>query len=349
MEEINYKNINLKEKKVNLGINVLKMILSFWVLSFHCTSLKIKTKYKILKTFFHVPTFMIISFYFSYNLFYIRNVTKVKQRIKRLLIPYSIVPLIHLIIFEDFYKYNKKGFKTKIKRHIISLYLQYITGYTCALQLWYIQILIFYTIFFFIIFSIFRKNSIVIIQIIQIISYLIQYSEINYKIFIKYKKAHIRSISHIVEIIPFAITGLTFAHIKILKIFINHRIKSIFYFIIILIIIYNYNIFDNFKGFPYSGIGKNIAAICLFISFSLIPFEKINNKILVNSIRLLTSYTGGVYYFHLIINYIILNITHSKSNNNNFYNCIVIYLVCYIFCMIGTKTFKNSQLKYLFN
>lgn len=64
---------------------------------------------------------------------------------------------------------------------------------------------------------------------------------------------------------------------------------------------------------------------------------------------LLTSYTGGVYYFHLIINYIILKITHSKSNNNNFYNCIVIYLVCYIFFMIGTKTFKNSQLKYLFN
>ena len=279
MEAIKYKNINLKANKINLGINILRMILSFWVLSFHCASLKIKTKYKILKTFFHVPTFMIISFYFSYNLFYMKNITKVKQRIKRLLIPYSIVPLIHLIIYEDFFHYNRKGFKTKIKRYIMSLYLQYITGYTCAIQLWYIQILIFYTIFFFIIFSVFRKNSIVIIQIILIISYLIQYSEMNYKIFIKYKKAHIRSISHIVEIIPFAITGLTFGHTKILQIFINHRIKFIFYFITIVIIIYNYNVFDNFKGFPYSGIGKNIAAICLFISFSLIPFgeKKIKN------------------------------------------------------------------------
>lgn len=349
MDTINNKNGKLKANKVNHGINVLRMILSFWVISFHCTSLKIKTTYKILKTFFHVPTFMVISFYFSYNLFYMRSITKAKQRIKRLLVPYSIVPLIHLMVYEDFFLYNKNGFKTKIKKYAIILYLQYITGYTCALQLWYIQILIFYTIFFFIIFSIFRKNSIVIIQIFQIISYLMQYSEINYKIFIKYEKAYIRSISHIAEIIPFAITGITFAHIKILKIFVNHRIKFIFFFITILIIIYNYNIFGDFKGFYYSGIEKNIAAICLFISFSLIPFEKIKHKKLVNIITLLTSYTGGIYYFHLVTNYIILKITHSKSENNNFYNCIVVYLVCYIFCMIGTKTFKNSQLKYLFN
>ena len=348
METINFKRVNLKANKVNLGINVLKVILSYWVLSFHCASDKIKATYKILNTYYHVPTFMVISFYFSYNLFYMRSVTKAKQRIKRLLIPYLIVAFIHLMIREHFFQYDKKEFKGKIKRCIIILYLQYITGYTCAVHLWYIQILILFTIFFFIIFSVFRKNSIVIIQIIQIISYLIQYSEMNYKIFFKHKR-HIKSISHIAEIIPFAITGLTFAHIKILKIFVNHRIKFIIYFITILIIIYNYNVFGHFKGFPYSGVEKNIAAICLFISFSLIPFEKIKHKKLVNIITLLTSYSGGIYFFHRIINHIILKIKHSKRNNNNFYNCIVIYLVCYIFCMIGTKIFKNTNLKYLFN
>ena len=70
----------------------------------------------------------------------------------------------------------------------------------------------------------------------------------NYKIFFNNKR-HIKSISHIAEIIPLAITGLIFAHIKILKIFIKHRIKFILYFITILIFIYNYNVFGDFKGF----------------------------------------------------------------------------------------------------
>ena len=111
------------------------MNLSFWVVSFYCASDKIKATYKILTTYYHVPTFMVISFYFSYNIFYLRSITKAKQRIKRLLFSYLIVSLIHLMIREDdFFQYDKKEFKAKIKRYIIILYLQYITGFTCAVH-----------------------------------------------------------------------------------------------------------------------------------------------------------------------------------------------------------------------
>ena len=76
------KNMNVKKEKINLGIELLRMILSFWVLSFHCLE-KNKINYFIFyitKTkFYHVPCFSFISFYFSYNVFFDRNSLKLKK------------------------------------------------------------------------------------------------------------------------------------------------------------------------------------------------------------------------------------------------------------------------------
>ena len=53
--------------KINLDVELLRKILCFWVIVFHFGGKN--NKIKILKTFFHVPTFMIISFYLSYTKF----------------------------------------------------------------------------------------------------------------------------------------------------------------------------------------------------------------------------------------------------------------------------------------
>ena len=87
MENDKYSRNNYKS---NLGIEILRMILCFWVITFHFAGNKNKTKYKILNTFYHVPTFMLISFYFSYNTFFLNDITKFKKRLERLLIPYII-------------------------------------------------------------------------------------------------------------------------------------------------------------------------------------------------------------------------------------------------------------------
>lgn len=62
--------IQVEDKKINLGIEILRMFLCFWVLCFHCLK-KNKINYFlffIAKTkFFHVPCFCFISFYFSNN------------------------------------------------------------------------------------------------------------------------------------------------------------------------------------------------------------------------------------------------------------------------------------------
>jgi hypothetical protein len=278
--------------KINLGIETLRMILCFWVITFHFAGNSNKIKYKILQTFYHVPTFMLISFYFSYKAFISNDIIKYKMRLERLLIPYIIWPIIFLSISISFDSIN-------IKKLIYELLLQYITGYKISIHLWFIQILIFFEIFFQIINFLFKKQSLFILQIFSIISYFIQYKEINYKIFFHYSP-HLRSVSHIAEMIPIAVTGLTLRNIDIFKSLSINKKKSIFFSMISLYFIYNYNVFGQFKGFPYSGINNNIAGICLFNSFFLIPFDTLKNKIIIVCIKVITRYTGGIYYLQII-------------------------------------------------
>ena len=266
-------NNNIYSKtSVNLGIEILRMILCFWVITFHFAGNKNKKNYKILNTYYHVPTFMIISFYLSNKLFSTLNILKIKQRISRLLLPYIVIPILKLVILILFLHY-KISFKLFVNKILIDLLLQYSSGYRTYVILWFIQQLIFLTIFFLIIIIIFKNNSFFILHFIQILTYFLQYNEINYKVFYRYK-SHLRATSHIIEMTPIAISGLILANIEILKKLSNHKIKSIFFCFFYLFLIYNYKVFGDFKGFPYSGIKNNAAGILLFIFFSLILLKE---------------------------------------------------------------------------
>ncbi len=336
---------NLLSLNINFGIELLRMILCFWIILFHFGGDNNKKKYKILNTFFHVPTFMIISFYFSYKIFSSKNILKIKLRLERLLIPFLIIPIIKfvIIILLEYPRINK----INIKELFIELLLNYITGYNIIVPLWFVHILIIITILFEIIYLLFRNHYLFVLQSLAIISYYLQYSEINFKIFNNYR-SHLRAVSHFAEMIPIATTGLNLGYIKILDFLKNYRVKSIFFSIIILLFIYNFNILGEFRGFYYSGIKQNIAALCLFFIFSLIPFEKIiNNKYCFIIIRKISSYTGGIYYFHPIIKDILNKIKY--LTNQPLLTCIIIYIIGYLICLIGTKIFKKTKFKYLFN
>ena len=229
------------------------MILCFWVIAFHFGGKKNIQKYKILRTFFHVPTFMIISFYYSYKLFIPNNILKIKQRLERLFIPFIIIPFIKfgIILLRENSRINKKELFS-------NLILQYITGYKIIIALWFLHFLFIFTILFEIIFLLFPNKYLFVLQILAIISYWFQYSEINYKIFYKCKP-HLRSVSQWADMIPIAVTGLTIGYIKLLDSLKIYRIKAIASCIVILCFIYKYNIFGEIKGFTYSGIKQNIA------------------------------------------------------------------------------------------
>ena len=117
---------------------------------------------------------MIISFYFSYKTLLSKNILKVKKRLVRLLIPFIFIPVIRcgLIILLLYHKIN-------IKKLLKKLLLQYITGYTIMIPLWYLHILIILFILFEIFFLLFQKKTLILIQILTIFFYWLQYSEFN--------------------------------------------------------------------------------------------------------------------------------------------------------------------------
>ena len=332
----------------NLGLELLRAILCFWVVLFHC--LKIENEYlkNIIKNkIFHVPTFIFISFYFLNKNLCERNINKIKSRFKRLLIPYFIWPIIVFVINNLFYltfKFNRFG---KIL-NFNDLKIQLIIGRKYIGVFWFQFNLIFFTLFFFIIAFLFKKNFLFILQIIGIISYILQYSELNYNFFNEYKVTISRTLGYFCETAPIAVTSLSFSSINIIKKLENHRKKALFFSIIFLFLLFHYNIFSEVKGFAYRGMIKNIGSFFLFITFSLLPMENIDSLRIILFIKQITSYTQGIYCLHSIVNDYLKLIFSFINKDNTFLGCITIYLVSYYLSYIGIKFFGKTKFKYLF-
>jgi hypothetical protein len=98
----------MKDKKLNVGIQILRMLFSFHILIFHCINRKLYSSKIILfiveRVDIDLGIFFIMSFYYSYHSFTSMNIVKIKQRFYRLLIPYIIWPLF-LITLQYFLPY----------------------------------------------------------------------------------------------------------------------------------------------------------------------------------------------------------------------------------------------------
>ena len=290
---------------------------------------------------------MIISFYFCFKNLSQRNINKIKLRFERLLIPYIIWPILilfinNILISLGFHTIYNRKFK------IYDLILQYIFGRHIHKIFWFqFQILII-TLYFSIISFAFPKNYLSILYFSLIISYLLQYSGINFKYFSRYKDSNCRNVGSIVEILPLAVTGIIFGSINIINIMNNFKITCIIISIIIIYFLFEYNIFNDILGFRYPGIKVNMGGIFLFLCFSVLPIEKIKSRNFIRFINCLTRYTGGIYYLHFIL-FLYLRKKLSVINNSTIYGSIIIYSLNYLLCFIGTKIFHNTKLIYLFN
>ena len=174
---------NIKKRNKNLGIQLLRTILCFWVLSFHYLNRE-KLNYFLFyitkKKFFHVPCFSFISFYYCYNIFSQSNITRIKNRLNRLLIPYIIWPLIvyikNIIFMKNFSFYPLK--------------MQLLLGRQFMIPHWYLFSIIFLTIFLYILSNLFKTNFLFYAQILMIFIYIGQYS--NYYIFLDIYKSNVK-------------------------------------------------------------------------------------------------------------------------------------------------------------
>ena len=336
--------IKNKNKNINLGLEILRVLLSFWVLVHHCGEVKNKTFRKYLfNGAFHVPTFIIISFYFSFKIIKNKNINKLKERLERLFFPYIIWPIIIWILNNILYLIFGLDKRLEI-RHLI---MQFIIGRPYQYVLWYQFNIILITIFFSILSFIFHKNFLLLLQIIGLLSYILQYSLYNYVFFQKYTYYIYHSAGLIIEIFPIAVTGLSLSSIEIIQLFNGNSSNAISLSFLSLYIIKKYNIFVSIKGNFYPGIILNVSAIFLFIIFSQISFKYIKDKKKLDLIKEITKYTGGIYYLHVIIaNY--MSKIFLLIKNRTILGCIIIYLICYVICFLGIKITKSNKFRYLF-
>ena len=332
------------KNKRNYGVEILRMIVAFLVVIYHFYKPKNITLQKIKsKLNFHVPTFLIISFYYLNNNLVNRKVDKIKERFKRLLIPYLFYPIIIYIISNFLYIFFHFE---KLRKSLYQLVIQFIVGRPLYSVLWFQFNLILITVLFYIIAFIFKSYYLPFLQLLGILSYLLQFSNINYKYFRIYRVYIRDSVGFIAETLPIAITGLYISSIDIINKSKKKSFLNIILYTFFLFVLFKYQIFSPVKGFGKQGILYNIEAVSFFVIFSLFQFDNLNKKILI-LIKYLTSYTPGVYFLHSKV-YLILRIKISLIKNHTFLGCLLIYVISYLISFIGYNSLKKTQLKHLF-
>ena len=156
---------DLSKSHFNLGLQILKMFLCFWVVLIHSSEPKNKMiKELFFKKRFHVPTFTVISFYCLFPIISTRNIEKIKQRFTRLLIPYIIIPLIIWIFNNIIYFYFHIN-RVRRELYFINLFNQFIIGRDFHGVFWYQSNILFITLLFFIISFIFKNMFLIILKI----------------------------------------------------------------------------------------------------------------------------------------------------------------------------------------
>ena len=221
-------------------------------------------------------------------------------------------------------------------------------GYAFFNQFWFQWDLIFLTILFVIIITLFRNNHLFFIQLYAFFSYILQYSGINRKFYDSLSGAKNQPLGRLDEMISFAASGFTLASLGIINSLQKNKIKTLIFCGLIFVSLEIYPIFQILAGgIAYPGIILNIRSICLIFIFSLFPSEKITKTKISKIIIYATNYTAGEYYLHIIIIHYFKKI-FKPIEDGTLFGCFIIYMICYIICFFGTNLFGKTKLKFLF-
>ena len=335
----------LKIKPINLGLQVLRLFLCLWIVIIHCSIIK-KAHKKYSDKGFHVPTFILMSFYFFYRTLFKRSISKIISRFQRLIIPYIIWPIIIFFLYRFLYQcLNLRIASDNLK--INDIYLQLLIGSRYHGVFWFQFNLIFLSLFFVIISLIFKIYFLNIFKIFGALSLYFQISEINYRVFRNFNSLFSKNIGSLFELLPIAVVGLILGSKRLLlKI---EQSTFIFYFFMVfsIYILFEYDIFIIKQGFRYSNILLNLfGSLSLFMTFGSLPFKQTEKCKLLIVLNNITKFTGGIYYIHPIIRDFLRKISSYFDRKRNYYNSFIIYFISYFVCFIGAKLFSNYQLKY---
>jgi len=234
--DINFCN-KISNRKIYYGLSILKALLAFDVINTHCFNKNSTSNkaiiYLLKSTKLHVPSFIIMSFYFTHNILTNFDINKINKRFERLLIPYIGWPLILVIMSNFIHYFFKQYYQYPFKILIYQLILG--DAPNIPLHFWFLFDLIITSILFLIIIKIMKHHYLFILELLMIFSYFLQYSKLNLK-FYYYVNMKV-SLGKENEFLPFAITGFFLFELNIIEKLQKYKI----YTFIISLIILNYS------------------------------------------------------------------------------------------------------------
>ena len=345
--------VNIKKEFYNppyydLGLAFLRPILSFLVIMHHFHKYSLDTGifklfYERLINFtFHVPNFFIMAFYFSHKTLISKDYKKKLNRLKRLVIPYFLWPIIVYFLNKIITKYIKQNSTIDLE----DLKIQFLCGFKFIYSLWYQWNLVVITIFYMLILLILKKYINLVLILIAIQAFILQYNGNLYNYIYKFVDSR-ETLGKFIEMIPYSVTGFVIASSGILKYLKKYKIQLIIVYIYIIYFICNNPVLSSAIGYGYGGLKLYIISTGIFISFAMFPSEKIKNKYIIKLVKLITNHTAGIYYCHIIV-YRYTQFYIQPIKDGTIKGCIIIYLISYLICFIGSFIFGNTILRHLF-
>lgn len=200
------------KKKSNLQprnpvFDLLRIVLTVLVVNVHIRIITgVKPNYLEPYTWYTVPLFIVLSFFLISN-------KPLKERVKRLFIPFIFWAVVGFIIHPNLLS-------------IKNIFLQFLTGHVVNTPLYYLVLLIWFTIINWFINKFFWRQKIFIYILIIFTALFLEYSNINYGFFSPMITVIEKSYGRFVELAKFVPVGLFFGYLY--KKIINKNIFFIF-------------------------------------------------------------------------------------------------------------------------
>lgn len=302
--------------------DILKIALIFLVVNIHIRVITPSNAHLFGSLWsYTVPIFMTISFFFMNKYFSQMRLSFsiVWERIKRLFLP--------LVFWSGVgFLFNPKLFNIK------NALLQILTGKVVNTPLYYLDILILFTLIFWLITFLPQKIRTPLHFLIIIVALTLDYSGISFRFFDPMSEQVKRSYGQIVELIKYASLGILFATLN------KQNKKNIFLFFLTVVsfFVMVYHKFPETHGFNYSG--ANLFAGTIFVlSLSLLIAKLQLPPKAGKIINILGAYSFGVYLFHIIFLEKLVRTFQGIKIFNNHFPLLFLFLFtvgCYGFCFL---------------
>lgn len=328
------------KKDINIGLNLLRVIMSFAVVRTHfgCGD--------IFGTI-AVPVFMIMSFFFTEKYIIDRDNDKLKNRIERLVYPY----ILWAVIYWSIYRLSALFFDKHTEVKLSSLLFQIAFGHSGELNpaMWFHFDLIFFTIFMILMFFAWnnRKHVMLFLAFLVIVFFLAQYSGLNVSIFQNMRYEIKYPLGRLCETYSFAYVGMIMAKYSVCKYIQQKKFLLFGGSILFFCIIRYFNILVmRPDGFDYQGISLFLLSIDIFIVFYCIPTEHIPQRI-QKFINFISSYSMGIYCVHFLVGRFIKEIMDEHEIQRGAIVDVLIIYFCSFLIAFLISTIPNKWCKKL--